>query len=94
MQIALQTPPLLIAGGDDPLPRAADLDQLVGDLGLQPGDLDRESGPGQDVAEELWRWSGKFDHCQFDTGALYGASREPVVGAVGGAVAGQGVVQL
>ena len=53
MEVALEPPPLGVAGLDDPRPRGAHLCELGAQLCLQARVLEREAGRGADGLEEL-----------------------------------------
>ena len=52
VQVALEPPPLLIAGGHDPRARGLDLVELAAQLDAEPCDLDREAGRLDDLLEQ------------------------------------------
>ena len=53
VEVALQPPPLRVAGGDDALARGAQLREPVLGLGLQPRVVERDRGRGGDGLDEL-----------------------------------------
>ena len=63
VQIALEPPPLLVAGADDPGPRLSQLVELCSELGLEPLILERESCRGPAASSSAgwstrsWSWT-------------------------------------
>ena len=53
VEVALEPPPLGVAGGDDALARGAQLGEPVLGLGLQPRVVERDRGRGGDGLDEL-----------------------------------------
>ena len=58
VQVALDPPPLLIAGLGDPRARGLDLGQLQPQLDAQAGELDRHRGGVEHAAQQVRRASG------------------------------------
>ena len=58
VQITLEPAALGVTGGDDAGARCLDFGQLVADFGLQPRDLDRQSGAVEHLVDQLGRVAG------------------------------------
>ena len=78
MQVALEPPPLLVAGLGDPRPRRLDLGQLQPQLDAQARELDRHRRGVEHAAQQVGRDRGVEEHAEVapDHGALAPVVRE------------------